>query len=352
MTRRLRSTTLLAALLATLGAGGAVALDVPLAGKKIVAKGVGGAGKLVLSTRGSVPTWPAPDISIHPTRQDAQLLIINPASRESVLLQLPAQGWSASGDGLVLKYRNRGAPGGPSAVKVVNFKQSKGLKLVVRSTGITLDEPTQGTLGAVLRFGQGILQYCAVFGGTVKKDLPGKFVAKNASPPGACPEELLCGNGALDAGEECEASAQCGAGETCASCQCVGVGDVSVQLLWGNENDLDLHVIDPDGEEIFFGNTVSLSGGQLDQDANAGCTSSVTPIENIFWSTGTAPSGLYAVLVTNYGTCAGNPAETPFTVRTIVDGVMSEYQGSVSIATQCGLCTSCGQCTTVTTFTR
>src|SRR5207237_4273195 len=41
-------------------------------------------------------------------------------------------------------------------------------------------------------------------------------------------------------------------------------GDVQVSVSWDAPSDVDLHVVDPSGEEIFYGNPASASGGQLD----------------------------------------------------------------------------------------
>ena len=49
----------------------------------------------------------------------------------------------------------------------------------------------------------------------------------------------------------------------------VGTGDVQVTLSWDTDSDVDLHVVDPSGEEIFYGNRESASGGMLDLDSNA-----------------------------------------------------------------------------------
>src|SRR5688572_12768674 len=45
-------------------------------------------------------------------------------------------------------------------------------------------------------------------------------------------------------------------------------GEIKIGLLWPNRNDLDLHCIDPNGEEIFFGHKRARSGGELDIDCN------------------------------------------------------------------------------------
>ncbi|HUI26906.1 MAG TPA: IPT/TIG domain-containing protein [Candidatus Kryptonia bacterium] len=102
----------------------------------------------------------------------------------------------------------------------------------------------------------------------------------------------------------------------------LGTGDVQVTLNWSDINDLDLHVIDPNGEEIYYGNRMSSSGGTLDVDANAACNNETTsPRENIFWPTGTAPVGTYTVIVAYYRGCGDPPGPSAgITVTARVDG--------------------------------
>ena len=98
----------------------------------------------------------------------------------------------------------------------------------------------------------------------------------------------------------------------------LGTGDVQVTLRWDNTADLDLHVIDPANEEIWFGSSSSTSGGQLDVDANAGCSGDA-PVENVFWPAGGAPNGVYQVSVVYYGPCdVTGPVNYEVTIR--VDG--------------------------------
>lgn len=87
----------------------------------------------------------------------------------------------------------------------------------------------------------------------------------------------------------------------------LGTGDVQVTLLWADGNDLDLHVIDPSGAELYFSNTRSPTGGTLDHDDTAGCSSTGTHVENVFWPAGGAPPGRYRVFVKNYSSC-GSPS--------------------------------------------
>lgn len=83
----------------------------------------------------------------------------------------------------------------------------------------------------------------------------------------------------------------------------LGTGDVQVTLQWSGEADLDLHVIDPAGEEIYSGHMFSSSGGMLDGDVNWPCGPGPAPVENVFWPRGGAPSGEYRVLVNYYRDC-------------------------------------------------
>ncbi len=101
-------------------------------------------------------------------------------------------------------------------------------------------------------------------------------------------------------------------------------GDLVVSLFWLSIADLDLHVIDPRGEEIYFENPRSLTGGLLEYEANSSCLTATTkPLESIFWKAGTAPSGKYQVIVDYYGTC-GNEAEQEFVVGVWIDGELVE----------------------------
>jgi uncharacterized protein YfaP (DUF2135 family) len=58
-------------------------------------------------------------------------------------------------------------------------------------------------------------------------------------------------------------------------------------------NDLDLHVVEPSGEEISFSHRKSASGGELDVDMNAGSQRNDKPVENIYWPKGNSSSLIY-----------------------------------------------------------
>lgn len=67
-----------------------------------------------------------------------------------------------------------------------------------------------------------------------------------------------------------------------------------VSLAWFNYDDLDIHVIEPNGHHIYFGN----KSGKLDVDMNAGGGSSRTPVENVSWIT--VQNGVYHVQINQY----------------------------------------------------
>jgi hypothetical protein len=104
----------------------------------------------------------------------------------------------------------------------------------------------------------------------------------------------------------------------------VSTGEVQVSLSWDTPTDLDLHVVDPLGNEIYYGNT-SADGGMLDLDSNAGCDIDGINNENITWASD-APDGTYTVRVDFYEDC--NTTGANYSVTVNVNGVKQTYTGS------------------------
>ncbi len=103
----------------------------------------------------------------------------------------------------------------------------------------------------------------------------------------------------------------------------LGRGDVQVTLRWSSTADLDLSVTDPTGATVSFQNKTSPSGGQLDVDANTACNNQTTsPVENVFWRSGTAPDGVYTVSVNYFRECAGGAGPQPYTLAVLLDGAL------------------------------
>lgn len=105
----------------------------------------------------------------------------------------------------------------------------------------------------------------------------------------------------------------------------VGTGDVQVTLSWDSDADVDLHVVDPSGEEIYFANRSSASGGELDLDSNAGCSLDNVRNENITWPVGAAPRGTYIVRVDYWSNCG--VARTNYTVLVNNGGEVEIFSG-------------------------
>jgi hypothetical protein len=76
------------------------------------------------------------------------------------------------------RFQNADAPGGSSPVRLAILKQARVLKVDARLAGLPLAGP-QGAVG--IRIVTGTLRTCALFGpATIKRDEPGRFVARNA----------------------------------------------------------------------------------------------------------------------------------------------------------------------------
>lgn len=83
-----------------------------------------------------------------------------------------------------------------------------------------------------------------------------------------------------------------------------GSNDVDITLSWSGNDDLDLHVIEPSGEELSFSSTTTSTGGTLvGGDDIPSCEDSGGHSENAYWGPGAATPGDYQVFVRNFGAC-------------------------------------------------
>lgn len=104
-------------------------------------------------------------------------------------------------------------------------------------------------------------------------------------------------------------------------------GALTVTLDWDTEADLDLHVVDPLGDEIFHGDPSSVdpfqpgasdaSPGVLDLDSNADCVLDGLRREDVTWAS-EPPSGHYLVRVDTASLC-GEPTAR-WRVEVTLDG--------------------------------
>jgi hypothetical protein len=110
-----------------------------------------------------------------------------------------------------------------------------------------------------------------------------------------------------------------------------GTGDVKVTLSFDRLHDLDLHVVEPNGEEISYTNDASQTGGKLDLDSGSHCEPNAANAENIFWPPEGAPPGEYIVSVQNFEQCSAGDID--FTVRVAYDNRVDTYRGTFADGT-------------------
>jgi len=109
--------------------------------------------------------------------------------------------------------------------------------------------------------------------------------------------------------------------------------DIRFSLIWETKDDLDLHVITPRGEEIYYASKISCCGGELDVDKNAGEPYTNKPVENTVWLKNTAPTGRYRVFVRNYAYHSGKYGAIPFKVEKVVGGEVEYFEGATKAGT-------------------
>jgi Ca-activated chloride channel family protein len=106
-------------------------------------------------------------------------------------------------------------------------------------------------------------------------------------------------------------------------------GNIRASLSWKNRNDLDLHIITPSNEHIYYGHKKDSTGGELDVDMNVN-GESTEPIENIFWQESVPPVGTYRVLVQNYNFHGDRQNPTPFMLELKNGGSIVYFDGKTN----------------------
>ena len=115
-------------------------------------------------------------------------------------------------------------------------------------------------------------------------------------------------------------------------------GFMRCSLHWFNFDDLDVHVAEPNGHEIYYGNRRSYNtGGTLDVDMNAGSGKTRDAVENIVWTDRSklAP-GRYTVFVNQFNKRENIDVGFEFEIE--VDGELHKFaydkvvKGNVTVA--------------------
>jgi hypothetical protein len=109
-----------------------------------------------------------------------------------------------------------------------------------------------------------------------------------------------------------------------------GVGEVNVRLDWNANADLDLWVVDPCGNKIYYSTPQrSCQGSQGELDLDNRCANLVRGLpENIYWRQN-PPRGTYKVYVDYYDKC-GTVGAVNYTVRAWVGGKAYTWRGTIN----------------------
>lgn len=108
-------------------------------------------------------------------------------------------------------------------------------------------------------------------------------------------------------------------------------GDLNINLTFSNAKDVDLHLITPSGNRIYYGNrggTMETVDGELityglDHDSNAGCSIDNLNNENIYLPAEVVEEGTYSVIVDMYANCDVSTATSW--------SIVARYKGNIII---------------------
>jgi len=113
-------------------------------------------------------------------------------------------------------------------------------------------------------------------------------------------------------------------------------GELRVSLSWYNYDDLDLHVIEPNRNEIYFSNKHSYTSGDLDVDMNAGSGDTRKAVENIIWTNKSRMlEGNYKVIINNFA--KRENVDFGFCVEIECNGVIHTYEYNGLIENKCNV---------------
>ncbi len=116
----------------------------------------------------------------------------------------------------------------------------------------------------------------------------------------------------------------------------VSASQLVVSVQWIGKADLDLHLWEPNGNHIYYGNSTSSTSGFINVDSSS-CTGSsrIVPKETVAWSN-TVPNGTYTVTVVDYPTT--KPCNTTSAAYTVTISVWGQpvrtVTGSLSSGAQ------------------
>lgn len=114
----------------------------------------------------------------------------------------------------------------------------------------------------------------------------------------------------------------------------VGTGQVQIALAWDLLDDVDLHLLTPEGKRVYYGKTILRHPdtrevyAELDVDSNAACDIDAINKENIYLNG--APIGVYTVYVHLYEKCERLPAEINYSLNVYADNESLQLSDKMS----------------------
>ena len=107
---------------------------------------------------------------------------------------------------------------------------------------------------------------------------------------------------------------------------------ILAEMTWDAGDDLDLRIIEPDGNEIYHGDRVSPTGGKLIHDTNVGgCGERTVGREQIRWLADSAPlNGKYTVQVRHYNRCPSPAPKPNWSLSIIINGKLMQTESGES----------------------
>jgi cysteine-rich repeat protein len=144
-----------------------------------------------------------------PGAEGSALLVVGtgPTGGRTPLIELDPGKWKGLGNPAGSKgYKYDDPTGAAGGVRTIIYKPGRnGGKLLISAKGANWPWDLAGPQASVgVHFRVAEEWYCADFGGRIDKNDPeGRFLAKGAGAPVACPASI-CGNGIVEAGEECD----------------------------------------------------------------------------------------------------------------------------------------------------
>lgn len=164
----------------------AVAADTPLSGRKLsIRERPGREPRIDLACRDVAVALPAPGSPGDPSIAGLSVVVLVDAGGSATIAVPGGSGWTVTQAPVRYRYKNPSAPAGGSAVRKLDLRAGRQVKLASRGAAVGAASPAGGVLARV-EFASGDV-LCARFDqDEITKDQPGTLVGRNADAPATC----------------------------------------------------------------------------------------------------------------------------------------------------------------------